>query len=167
MHAYIQATKLCVQVKTRRQAGLNRYLLGRSPCSWLHIKELIDRCNVLRAKCTYTLVSERANVAEHTLTFTVFVHTLNYESTQNKLWTEVVYCLSCAVETGRYLLHLERNTICTLCTVCTAYIHFKYRLFTHCVQVFTVIYILRLGCFHFYVRFCELLTIMHYNVSFS
>ena len=141
-----------MRTKTRRQAGLNRYLLGTSWCSWLCIEELIDLCNVLRANCACAIVSENTNVAEHTRTFTVFVHTLKYESTQTKLRTEIslMHCQSYALETHKCLSHLENmHIIYTLCTVCIGYLHFTYRLFTHCVQFLTVIYILRVGYFHF------------------
>ena len=75
MHTYIQATKLCVQAKTGKQAGLSRKLLGTPRCSWLGIEEIIHLCDDLTANCACTIASENTNVAEHTRIFTVFVHT--------------------------------------------------------------------------------------------
>ena len=64
-----------------------------------------------------------------------------------------MHCHSYALETGKYLLRLE-NKIYTRCIqfvlviyiLRTGYLHIMY-------SFFTVIYILRLRCFHFYVRF--------------
>jgi len=64
-----------------------------------------------------------------------------------------MHCHSYALETGKYLLRLEKKkfTHCiqfllVIYILRTSYLHIMY-------SFFTVIYILRLRCFHFYVRF--------------